>query len=189
MARRRGARSTCDNCLSLDVRQLHREGRLLTYQSFSLSWKCGDKALGSINVRTEPSVVILRFQCKGAVSSDWKLVEQDIPIVWTACALGGQRPWFLCTALSAGVRCNRRVAKIYLGSSSVFACRRCYGLAYASQFKSAFHRDIAKAMKIRMQLGGSPNLCEPFPDRPKGIHARTYARLRKIYDATESRLP
>jgi hypothetical protein len=182
-------RNVCEHCQSIDVRQLHREGRLLTYQSFPLSWKCGDEPLGSINVRTEPNVVLLRFQSRNAASSEWKLVEQNVPITWTACALGGQRPWFLCTAVIAGAHCGRRAAKIYLGGSAAFACRRCYGLAYASQSNSAFHRDIAKAMNIRMRLGGSPNLFDPFPNKPKGLHGSTYQRLRKIHDAAESRLP
>jgi hypothetical protein len=189
MARSRGGRPTCENCQSLDVRQLHRDGRLLTCQSFPISWKFGDEPYGGIHVRTEPDVVILRFQFKPTDRSDWKVVEQKVPIAWTACALGGQRPWFICTALVGGVPCGRRVAKVYLGGSPIFACRHCHRLAYASQLDSAFHRDIAKAMKIRMRLGGSPNLCDPFPDKPKNIHWRTYERLRKIHDAAESRLP
>ena len=189
MARSRGGRTTCEVCQSLDVRKLQREGRLLPYQSFTVSWRFGDEAHGGIHIRTEPNVVILRFQSKSAERSDWKLVEQNVPIAWTACALGGQRPWFICTALVAGVRCGRRVAKIYLGGSPIFACRHCHHLAYASQLETAFHRDIAKAMKIRMQLGGSPNLCDPFPGKPKGLHWRTFERLRKIHDAAESRLP
>jgi hypothetical protein len=189
MAHRRGARSTCENSLAIDVRQLHREGRLLAHQSFPLSWRFGDEPFGSINVRTEHDRLILRFQVKATIGSGMKLVEQDVPIIWTACTLGGRRPWFRCTAVSAGVSCDRRAAKIYLGGSSVFACRRCYGLAYMSQSKSAFHRDIAKAMKIRMQLRGSPNLFDPFPTRPKGLHRSTYERLRKIHDAVERRLP
>jgi hypothetical protein len=28
-----------------------------------------------------------------------------------------------------------------------------------------------------MKLGGSPSLAEPFPEKPKGIHWRTYNRL------------
>jgi hypothetical protein len=182
-------RNACENLQSIDVRQLHRQGRLLTYQSFPLSWKCGDEPWGDINVRTERNRIDLHFRCKRADSSDWKLVEQSLPIVWTACALGGRRPWFLCTAASFGARCGRRVAKIYLGASLIFACRHCYGLAYTSQFESSFHRDIAKAMKIRMQLGGSPSLFDPFPNKPKGLHWSTYERLRNKHDASERRLP
>jgi hypothetical protein len=185
----RRRRITCESCLSIDVRQLLRENRLLAYQSFPLSWRFGDEPCGSIDVRTEPNIMVLRFQYEDAERSNSKLIEQTVPIVWTACALGGQRPWFLCTAISDGVRCDRRVATIYLGGSPVFACRHCYGLAYASQSRSTFHRDIAKAMKVRMRLSGSPNLFDPFPQKPKGLHKSTYERLRKIHDAAESRLP
>jgi hypothetical protein len=189
MTRRRGGWSICENCLSIDVRQLHRDGRFMTPQSFPMAWKIGDEPCGEIQIQTELNVVILRFQCKDVETSKWNLVEQSVPITWTACALGGQRPWFVCDVLNSGVRCEHRVAKIYLGTSPVFACRHCQCLTYASQNKTTRLRLIGKAMKIRMKLSGSPNLCEPFPDRPKGLHRSTYERLRKIHDATESRLP
>ncbi len=37
-----------------------------------------------------------------------------------------------------------------------------------------------------MRLGGSANLMEPFPWKPKGMHSRTYERLRLA--ATEAEL-
>jgi hypothetical protein len=69
MARSRGGHTTCENCQSLDVRKLHREGRLQTCQSFPISWKFGDEPYGSIDVRTEPNLVILRFQHQSAEGS------------------------------------------------------------------------------------------------------------------------
>ena len=49
------------------------------------------------------------------------------------------------------------------------------------------HRGVGKAQKIRMRLGGSPNMFEEFPDKPKGMHWRTYDRLRRMHDVAEGR--
>jgi hypothetical protein len=38
-------------------------------------------------------------------------------------------------------------------------------------------RRMSQAQKIRKRLGGSVNLDEPFPEKPKGMHWRTYRKL------------
>jgi hypothetical protein len=83
--------------------------------------------------------------------------------------------------------CGRRVAIIY-SSGDVFACRQCCGLAYASQQEPVRERGISTARKIRMRLGGAPNITRPFPDKPKGMHWRTYDRLRRVHDQAYARL-
>jgi hypothetical protein len=35
---------------------------------------------------------------------------------------------------------------------------------------------LLKAQKIKLRLGGSANVLEPFPDKPKGMHWRTCDR-------------
>ncbi len=40
-----------------------------------------------------------------------------------------------------------------------------------------------KALKIRGRLGGSANMGEPFPSRPRYMHRRTYQLLRSQYEA------
>ena len=50
----------------------------------------------------------------------------------TCWHLGGRRPWFICSVRANGRYCGRRVAVLYL-AGELFACRKCYGLAYASQ--------------------------------------------------------
>ena len=51
-------------------------------------------------------------------------------------------------------------------------------LSYASQQQTALYRGLEQARKIRMRLGGSADLLELFPARPKGMHRRTFQRLR-----------
>ena len=137
---------------------------------------------GSIRVRTEGDAVIYRSRSCG--TTEWKSIEQRVPITWTACHLGGQRPWFVCSVYRNGRYCGRRAAVLY-GAGELFACRRCYGLAYASQQETPMHRGISQAQKIRMELGGSANLCEPFPEKPKRMHWRRYLRLRARAGAAE----
>src|SRR6266513_773273 len=36
-----------------------------------------------------------------------------------------------------------------------------------------------KSQKVRMRLGGSPNMLDDFPEKPKGMHWRTYERWRR----------
>ena len=76
---------------------------------------------------------------------------------------GGRRWWFRCPAT------GWRVARLHLPSGGqIFAGRRAYGLAYRSQRERAYDRALTRTQDIRVKLGGSPSLAEPFPDKPKG---------------------
>ncbi len=90
---------------------------------------------------------------------------------------GGRRPWFRCPVYLNGQYCGRRVAVLY-AAGELFACRHCYGLGYASQQESPQSRFIRRSRKIRMRLDGSPDLLQPLPKRPRGMHQRTYMRLQ-----------
>ena len=179
-------RTTCESCISIDVRRWHREGSLDPGISFSSSWTRGGELSASINAHTETDAVVLMYRARNWGDAEWKPLEQLIPITWTACHFGGHRPWFVCSVSVGGRYCGRRVALLY-GAGELFACRRCYGLAYASQREASYFRDVDKAQKIRIQLGGSPNMSERFPDKPKGMHWRTYDRLRHRHDFAEQR--
>jgi len=68
------------------------------------------------------------------------------------------------------------VAILY-GPGRYFLCRYCYDLVYESQRENAMYRALHKAQSIRERLGGSANMTEPFPEKPKGMHWSTYDRL------------
>jgi hypothetical protein len=108
-----GARTTCESCTSIDVRQWHREGRLHPGQQFSWSWTRGGEPAGSIAVRVESDAVVLNYRAESSGSGEWKSVQQRVPIRLTACHLGGQRPWFVCSVYSNGRYCERRSAILY----------------------------------------------------------------------------
>jgi len=142
---------------------------------------------GAIQIRAEIDGVVLMFRAYNLRDHSRIELDQRVPVVWTDCALGGKRPWFVCTSSRRGRYCERRVVKLYLRYGSQLACRDCFGLAYASQQESPHSRAIGQARKIRMRLGGSENLRQPFPEKPPRMHWRTYWRWKSRAAVVEAR--
>lgn len=162
-----------DDTYSLDINMLHRDGALQPSRLSHWQWTRDGEPVGSIGVKagSDAHLVILRYRvCSGG--GEWERVEQPTRITWTACHYGGRRPWFLCPTLG----CGRRVGKLYAGGL-YFLCRQCCGLAYASQREDVAGRALLKAQKVRHRLGGSTDLGDPFPSKPKRMHRTTYWRL------------
>ncbi|MGA8696338.1 MAG: hypothetical protein WB689_21350, partial [Xanthobacteraceae bacterium] len=55
------------------------------------------------------------------------------------------------------------------------------------QQESAHERGLGKAQRIRMRLGGTANMLDDFPEKPKGMHWRTYERLCRVHDGARAR--
>jgi hypothetical protein len=109
---------------------------------------------------------------------DWRSITQTVLLDLQPCHFGGSRPWFICP----GASCGRRVGVLY-GAGVYFLCRHCYRLAYESQREDVWNRMIRRERGIRERLGGSASLLEPFPWKPKGMHWRTYERMRMLANA------
>jgi hypothetical protein len=168
-----GGKNTVESCRSVDVLRWNKLGYLRSPRRFSWAWTRDGKQVASINVETYRHSVTLKYRSRSH-GQDWSDVEQRVAIEWTPCRFGGERPWFVCSAASNGVYCGRSVTKLY-GVGRLFACRHCYRLAYASQQESSHQRGLGKSQKIRMRLGGSPNMLEAFPEKPKGIRPSNLA--------------
>ena len=121
---------------------------------------------------TAANSIILSDRQRSFGSDQWEQKDYPVRLVRTPCHYGGHRTWFLCPARG----CGRRVAILYAGN--IFACRHCYGLAYHSQRVQGYQRALSHAQAIRVKLGGSGSLADPFPSKPKGMHRSTYQRLR-----------
>jgi hypothetical protein len=159
-------RST-DSYPSLDVRRLHRDRQLGPGQTLPYSWTRLGERTESIKITIDLDRVTLSYQDRDPIA---------VPLERTTCHYGGQRAWFKCPAEG----CGRRVAILYGGP--VFACRRCHNLSYRTQRLSAKSQALERAQAIRQELGGTTDMREPFPERRKGMHRRTYQNLRRLHD-------
>ena len=180
-----GGKTTVESCRCIDVLDWHGRGCLRSPRRFSWAWTQDGKRVASINVETEGHRVTLKYRSH-SYGEGWTDLEQRFPVVWTSCRFGGDRPWFVCSVFANGAYCGRQVAKLYQ-AGRLFACRHCSRLACASQQESGHLRGLWKAQNIRMRLGGSANMLDDFPEKPKGMHWRTYERLCQVHDAARAR--
>ncbi len=158
-----------EDFISFDVRAWSRLGKLLPGSSFQVF-------AGADCLRVDTESDGLNFLRQE------KLVSRVL-LVRTPCTLGGERVWFVCPNDS----CNRRSAYLYLAGGTL-ACRRCLDLGYASQRKRAPQRDIEKARQLRRRIGGLDDLTQPLPQKPLGMHSRTYGALVEQAIEIENRI-
>ncbi|MCU1303277.1 MAG: uncharacterized protein JWQ87_3561 [Candidatus Sulfotelmatobacter sp.] len=162
--RRSNSKATTSDYGRLDVRSWQRQG-LLAVGRF-VCWPWNVEVIMSPN-RDEPNMIRL-YHCN---QSDQHGEPHPVRLSWTPCNYGGKRAWFICPR-----GCGHRAAILYYGDSSP-SCRHCRQLSYESQHDSGWHRSLRRARATRMRLGGSANLTEPLPGKPKGMHWGTYRRL------------
>jgi hypothetical protein len=176
-----GSRDMTSSYKQLDVRKWQRGGYLERGRFFSWQWSSNGEPMGFIHVQTQPDRATLSYRHRRAGVEEWTSEEYPVSIVWTPCNYGGHRAWFLCPARG----CGRRVAILYLGG--IAACRHCYQLAYDSQHEPPHGRALNRTQAIRMKLGGSGSMADPFPWKPKRMHWKTYWKLRREAEEADFR--
>jgi hypothetical protein len=134
-----------------------------------LHWSRGGRETGSIEIQYLQHG--LRLVYRHGRGEEWISVDEVVPFLEMPLHLGGKRLWFACPS------CQRKCRILYGGS--LFRCRRCHGLKYETQYEPAFARAATRALKIRERLGSAGGIDDGFPKRPKGMHRRTYERLRE----------
>jgi hypothetical protein len=110
----------------------------------------------------------------------WGESNYTVGLTWTPCHLGGRRAWWHCPV----VGCGRRVAILYGGL--VFACRQCHRLGYRVELETEEDRAARRANKLRQRLEWVPGVFHGVGPKPKGMHWRTYWRLRLSYHEAEA---
>ncbi|MDS4015840.1 MAG: hypothetical protein RKP46_16050 [Candidatus Accumulibacter sp.] len=171
-----GGKDTTNDMRALDVRRLQRDSLLTPDQAFGWQWTRSGEELASIEIRTEVDRVMLSY-CIRNSGGEWLPMEYAVHLEWTPCHLGGRRAWFRCPARG----CGRRVAILYGGT--IFACRHCCRLVYASQREAEDDRARRRAETLRRRLGWPAGIANANGGKPKGMHWRTFERLTAVHDA------
>lgn len=174
--RYQGGKYTTSDMRALDVRKLLHDGLLTPGRAFDWHWTTNGNKVASIQMRVEVDRLILNYRSRSH-GGDWQPMEYPVYLEWTSQHFGGRRAWFHCPARG----CGRRVAVLFGGR--FFACRHCHKLVYASQRESKDDRAMRRANTIRRRLGWEAGIANPEGGKPKGMHWRTYERLKANHDA------
>ncbi len=166
-------RDLTDRQKRISISFLKKQGYLTPGKSWSVNWSRGRETVGNINGVTRTGKIILGYQCRIS-GGDWEQVIEPIVLTSTPCHYGGVREWFLCP----GINCGRRVGILY-ATRRYFLCRQCCQLAYRSQREALPDRLLTRAQNLRERLGGNGDIGDFFPEKPKGMHWKTYERLKE----------
>ena len=164
------SKATTDSQHGVDIRWLKQQRCLVPGYFGSITWSRRGEETGSIMYRVENDRIVLIYRHRPH-DGDWEKVEQEVYFDQTPCNYGGYRKFFKCP------HCWQRVAVLY-GVGKYFLCRHCYNLTYQSQQNSKADRLMEKARNIIIRLGGGVSLLDPFPEKPKGMHWKTYYRFQ-----------
>src|SRR5262249_22135832 len=123
----------------------------------------------TIDCRSEGAGFI-DFEHETRDSRNPQQIQYRVYLNWSRPQFGGRRYWFSCPAT------GERAARLFLPSDGQrFMSRAAYRLAYACQREGPAERLMRKARKLHRALGGQGDELEA-PDKPKGMHWRTYER-------------
>ncbi|MDY6891453.1 MAG: hypothetical protein SVU24_07640 [Pseudomonadota bacterium] len=160
------AKQTTAGVPALDIRTLKRQEALESGQQFEWQWFRRQQEIAR--------VLITSVQDGLRVSPELPEVSATtdptfITLEWTACRLGGERPWFICP------ECGRRCALLYLNQH--LSCRECHQLVYACQRETDYARLVRRTNNLRRRLGWEPGILNDDGTKPEGMHWKNYYRL------------
>lgn len=166
-------RPVVEGALAVDVRWAARNG-LLGRPGPLFGWPSAKRQGGGSFSADVPDVATVRISLRhGQTFERPPVIDEVVRLEFTRLHFGNGRYWFRCPVAD----CGRRAALLFVDNSRL-ACRRCAGLAYATQGERARERGLRRAQDIRTRLGGSANILEPFPTKPPSMRWAKYRKLR-----------
>ena len=158
----------------LDIAALAHAGYLHLGAHVSGGWKWwienSSETTSSVSLEINLATGQHSYRVRYTLTANGEQIQVGGALLRTEPNNGGTRWWFACP------RCRRRVRKLYLASTPVFACRNCHHLRYASQSENQADRLLRRANKL-YRRGGSTTNGTTFTPKPKGMHWRTFNRL------------
>lgn len=153
---------------ALDIRLVHRTGRLIPGSSGMWTWTKSSGSVSRIGMHAGDGAMTLSYRTQ-TKTGEWQEMKCQVRVVWTPCNYGGQRAWWVCPG------CGTRVAILFGGGR--YLCRHCHDLTYKSTRAAPTSAFYGRANKVRMKLGWGGGVASPMGARRKGMHAATYLRL------------
>lgn len=162
-------RDTCEASLRIDIRYMRAKGLLKAGHRGTLSWSRGGEQTGWIEYRYHGATLELDYKARPA-GGEWVKINEHIWLQRAGQPFGGERLYMCCPG------CQRRCLVLYGGI--YFRCRKCQNLGYATQREDTLGRLCARSSRIRNKLGDTGSFDDLFPTKPKGMHWKTYDRLK-----------
>ena len=169
----RGFRGRCEDMHPVDLADLNRRG-LKAGTVCAMRWMRSGRERGRAEVALQAKSRVRLHHVELLEDGAKTYSSATVSLISTKQPLGGVREWFECP-------CCRRPCRVLYGRAA-FRCRLCANLIYASQVEHAPGRARLEAQKLRMRLGGSPSLGDPFPDKPRTMHWKNYRKMKQRHD-------
>lgn len=182
---RQGGRPTVErtNSIVLSIHKVMRDFDGVNQMTKRCTWPDSIDGEMTATIRpqeTHPPLVELRYRFDH-FSRDTGPQIQYIDVGWSPCPFGGRRWWWHCP------KSDLPVTKLYLPNGGIhFWSRQAYRLGYLSTRETWLDRARRKSGKLHRKLGWDYDGPTDFlPDKPKGMHWRTYNALCDRIDAVE----
>jgi hypothetical protein len=125
-----------------------------------------------------PQVRHMRLSCRSIQIVDHNDRVQVFGIEWIRTGFGAPRAIFVCSCGYGAIRLFARYG--------TYACKACHRAVHMCQRQNSKGRKRLRACKLRLALGGLPDVNEPLAPKAKWRHRRTYQRLRGQVQALEA---
>ena len=153
-------RATVQDCNSLDVNQLARDGVLRVGALTSCCWQDhhGNQTLlldfSTVAGDHSSPILLLSYRWEDWRGGASEAISIPVTLQTPFPNFGGKRWYFTCPLVIDGVPCNRRMGKLYLPPGARhFGCRICHDLTYQScRVSHLLEQSMQRVSEIRREL-------------------------------------